>query len=102
MKPISAWFETREDALVTMRPWCGWPDRPDDFFPPYPALMISSNRRDRCAQKSRRAPRRRGSQRGRRRLLPRSRRIQVLPRHRHAFSRAMQKADDMERNNKFV
>jgi hypothetical protein len=45
MKPISAWFETREDALVTMRPWCGWPDRPDDFFPPYPALMISGNLR---------------------------------------------------------
>jgi hypothetical protein len=52
MRPISSWFETREDALLTMRSWCGWPDRPDDFFPPYSALMISSNRRDRRAQKA--------------------------------------------------
>jgi hypothetical protein len=46
MRPISSWFETREDALLTMRSWCGGPYRPDDFFPPYSARMISSNLRN--------------------------------------------------------
>jgi hypothetical protein len=75
--------------------------RPDDFFPPYPAPMISSTGATAALRKP---PRPATSWLAARSPAPVAEIAEdpVLPRHRHAFSQAMQKTDDMERNNKFV